>query len=217
MVHLAVKQYKNLKNPKFLSKNVYLVDNNNVAKLERLADPQKGDSWKSTTKENNITYKEEVNYNSIEGSSDSTFIESKNSNNEAQVIIIPNENPDIKTLLQLLKNKNYKIYENVYQLNIIAIRSQCQKIGDKYTDEFVDRLYLLFKNENNNWELKQYMFSTVPGVEFIEYNTGEKTNMKKYANSSNNSKYKNGLPILVPSQYVDCFYISDYKGENALL
>ncbi len=62
--------------------------------------------------------------------------------------------------------------------------------------------------------LKQYMFSTVPGVEFIEYNTGEKTNMKKYANSSNNSKYKNGLPILVPSQYVDCFYISDYKGKK---
>ncbi len=44
-----------------------------------------------------------------------------------QVIIIPNENPDIKTLLQLLKNKNYKIYENVYQLNIIADKKSIPK------------------------------------------------------------------------------------------
>lgn len=210
-------QYKNLKNPKFLSKNVYLVDNDNVAKLERDADPQKGDNWKSTTIENNITYKEKVNYTPVEGSSDSTFIQSENSNGENQVVIIPSENPDIKKLLQLLKNKNYNIYENVYQLNIIAIRNQCQKVGDKYTDEFVDKLYLLFKNENNTWELKQYIFSTVPGVEFVEYNTGQKTNMKKYTNSSDNLKYKNGLPILVPSQYVDSFYLSDYKDEKALL
>lgn len=208
----CMQQYKSLKNPKFLSKNVYLVDNENVKKLDRISDPQKGDKWKSTTKENDITYKEQMDYIPNDGSSDSTFEQSDNSQ---PVVISPSENPDIKILLQLLKEKNYKIYENVYQLNIIAIRTQCQNIGDKYTDEFVDKLYLLFKNQNNNWELKQYLFSTVPGVEFFQ--NGEKTNMKKYISSSDSLKFKNGLPILAPSQYVDSYYMSEYKGEKALI
>ena len=55
-------EYKAKKEPKFLSHRVHLVDNGYVNKLDRIAEGQKGDKWKSTKEENELTYKEPVDY-----------------------------------------------------------------------------------------------------------------------------------------------------------
>lgn len=244
----SLQKYQNLKDPKFLSKNVYIVDNEDVAKLDRIADGQRGDNWQSTVKENSITKKESITFTPTSGSSDTTFervsVEStldKTTTKESikKELLKPNptKHPDIDIIIELFKEKNYTLYSDINQLNILAIRNQCLSIGDKYTDQFVDKLYILFKNKDSNWELKQYIFSTVPGLEFTITDSwlsekklkdqnpwvgssGKKITMKEYANTvgtiNGNKVLKDGLPILVPSQYIDLYYISEYKGSKAM-
>jgi hypothetical protein len=209
----ALQMYQSLKDSKFLSKNVYVVDNEQIDKLERPAEGQIGDTWQSTVKENTITSTEIVNFKPVDS-----------------------EKSNIDIIIKLMNDKKYTLYEDVYKMNIIAVRTQCQKEGDKYTDLFVDKLYLMFKKEDGNWELKQYSISTVPGLEFkiteewlIENNLkdtsqyeniiGKKIYMKEYVKllSEINNETDYGLRILVPSQYIDLYYLSQYKGEKAFL
>lgn len=244
----SLQLYQQLKDPKFLSKNVYAVDNENVAKLDRIAEGQKGDTWASTVKDNEVTSKEPVNFKPTDGSTDTTFdqppVNAPLSPTQSVATGLtsstptPKQNPDVDIIIELLKMKNYTLYEDVMKLNIIAIRNQCQVIGDKYTDLFSDRLYAMFKKEDGSWELKQYMISTVPGLEFTvtdswlsEKNftnispwvgsTGKKIFMKEYAKNAGtvngDPNLKNGLHILVPSQYIDLYYLSQYKGAKAFL
>ena len=248
----SLQLYQQLKDPKFLSKNVYIVDNENVAKLDRIAEGQKGDVWQSTVKENDVTTKEPVPYTATAGSSDTTFnqppsdaplaatqsgTQSAPAPVEEEPKPTPVENPDVKVIIEILNIKKYILYSEVNKLNIVAIRNQCLTSGDKYSDQFVDKLYILFKKEDDTWELKQYMFSTVPGLEFTITDTwlsdknitnqnpwigssGKKISMKEYARTigqiNGDPVFTDGLPILVPSQYVDVYYISDYKGALAM-
>lgn len=175
-----IQLYFSLKDPKILSKNVYIVDNESVAKQERteggaakgsVTEGQKGDTWKSTVDENKLTTKEPVKFTPVEGSSDTTF---EKPPADATVTPTPSElapekpshHPDIDVLLEMLRMKKYKIFTQPYELNVVAIRHQCIVSGDKYTDEFVDKLYAFYKDDKDMWQLKSYRFSTVPGVEF---------------------------------------------------
>ena len=254
----SLQLYQQLKDPKFLSKNVYAVDNENVSKLERIAEGQKGDVWKSTVKENKVTSKEAVPFTPTAGSTDTTF-DQKPIDTPAPVAASqstapgasqsvapaqaeepkpkPVENPDVKVIIELLNVKKYVLYTEVNKLNIVAIRTQCLTTGDKYSDQFVDKLYVMFKKEDGSMELKQYMFSTVPGLEFTITDSwltdknftkqnpwigssGKKISMKEYVKTvgkiNGDPVFKNGLPILVPSQYIDVYYVSDYKGAKAM-
>ena len=245
----SLQLYQQLKDPKFLSKNVYIVDNENVAKLDRIAEGQKGDTWQSTVEENTLTTKEPVNYTPTPGSTATTFNQppvdaatqsapptsATQSENKPQKI---EENPDINVLKELIRIKKYVLYEDINKINIIAIRNQCISPRDKYSDSFTDKLYIIWKKEDGSWELKQYMFSTVPGLEFTitdswltEKNltkqepwinsSGKKMMMKEYARIigtvNKDPILKNGLPILAPSQYIDVYYVGTYKGAKAML
>jgi hypothetical protein len=172
MSHIQL--YFQLKDPKLLSKNVYIVDNDSVTKQERsdkVTEGQKGDTWVSTVDENKLTTKEEVKFTPVDGASSTTFDKPPIDAEKplAAVDLAPKKadsHPDVDVLLELLKMKNYKIYDKPYELNIVSIRNQCLVEGDKYTDEFVDKLYALYKDDKDNWQVKQYAFSTLPGVEF---------------------------------------------------
>ena len=237
-----LEQYQSLKDPKFLSKNVNIVDNDNVDKLDRIAEGQIGDTWQSTVVDNKITSKEIVPFTPTAGSTDTTFDQppidaaTQSSNQTEPIKPNPVQNPDVDVLIELLNMKSYTLYSEVNKLNIISIRNQCLLSGDKYSDGFVDKVYLLFKKEDNTWDLKQYSFSTVPGVEFTVTDNwledknlstkkewidlkGKKISMKDYAKimgTSGDPVFKNGLPILVPSQYIDLYYISQYRGAKSM-
>jgi hypothetical protein len=175
-----IQLYFSLKDPKILSKNVYIVDNDSISKQERtdggatkgsVTEGQKGDVWKSTVDENKLTTKEEVKFTPVDGPTSQTF---EKPPVDAAVATppmdlapaVPSHNPDIDILLEMLRIKKYKIFTKPYELNIVSIRNQATKSGDKYTDEFVDKLYAFYKDDKDVWQLKQYVFSTMPGVEF---------------------------------------------------
>ncbi len=169
MAHIQL--YQAIKDPKILSKNVYITDNESVDKLDRIAEGQIGDTWQSTVEENKITKKEEVQFTPIEGASSTTFDKpnAAATTEPSAKDLAPkkgDEHPDIEVILEILNAKKYKIYTRPYEVNIVSIRNQCLKSGDKYTDEFVDKLYLLYKDDSDKWVLKQYVFSTIPGTEF---------------------------------------------------
>ena len=172
MSHIQL--YFQLKDPKLLSKNVYIVDNDSVTKQERtdkVTEGQKGDTWASTVDDNKLTTKEEVKFTPVDGASSTTFDKPPVDADKplASVDLAPKKadsHPDVDVLLELLKMKKYKIYDKPYELNIVSVRNQCLAEGDKYTDEFVDKLYALYKDDKDNWQVKQYAFSTLPGVEF---------------------------------------------------
>jgi len=169
-----IQLYFTQKDPKLLSKNVYIVDNDSVKMQERtegVSDGQKGDKWKSTVEENNLTTEETVKYVPLDGSSSSTFkkppIDAEKPPIPADLAPdVPDVHPDVNVLLELIKMKNYKLYDKPYELNIIGVRNQCLATGDKYTDEFVDKIYVLYKDDKDIWRVKNYIFSTMPGVEF---------------------------------------------------
>ena len=182
MSHIQL--YFQLKDPKLLSKNVYIVDNDDIKVLDkvdektykgspyRFYDPTIGDNWTSTVEENKITKMDnDSKFQPIEGASSTTFDKPPVDADKPMAAseLVPKKvdsHPDVDVLLELLKMKNYKIYDKPYELNIVSVRNQCLSEGDKYTDEFVDKLYALYKDDSNNWKVKQYVFSTVPGVEF---------------------------------------------------
>ena len=239
MSHIQL--YFQLKDPKLLSKNVYIVDNDSVTKQERtdkVTEGQKGDTWASTVDENKLTTKEDIKFTPTDGSSSTTF-DKPPVNAEKPLSSIdlapkkPDSHPDVDVLLELLQMKNYKIYDKPYELNIVSIRNQCLSEGDKYTDEFVDKLYVLYKDDKSNWQVKQYIFSTVPGAEFtisdswlkqseikdLSYwstKIGQKVTMKEYIKGTIDNS-KKALKILVPSQYIDVYVLSKWGGESALL
>jgi len=178
-----------IKDPKILSKNVYLVDNENVEKLDRIAEGQKGDVWKSTVEDNKITTVEKVDFKPIEGTSTQTFDKPsvQTTTPPTKTDLLPPEtkvekNPDVDILLKIISDKKYTLYTRPYEMNIVTIRNQCVNIGDKYTDQFVDQIYLLYKDDKDNWNVKKYMFSSVPGVEFEVTNSWLKE--KKFENSN---------------------------------
>ncbi len=70
----SISKYKSMKDPKFLSKNVFLNDNGYVNTVTRNPTPisQTGDKWTSTVDENTITIVEQTNSKSNITSPDST-------------------------------------------------------------------------------------------------------------------------------------------------
>lgn len=175
-----IQLYFTLKDPKILSKNVYIVDNDSVVKQERtdggaskgsVSEGQKGDTWASTVDQNKLTTKEPVKFTPLDGPTTQTFEKppANAATSSASVDLAPEKpahHPDIDVLLEMLRIKNYKVFTKPYELNIVSIRNQALKSGDKYTDEFVDKLYAFYKDDKDVWQLKQYVFSTMPGVEF---------------------------------------------------
>ena len=245
MKHIQL--YKSIKDPKILSKNVYIVDNDYVEKLDRIADPTIGDNWKSTLEDNKITKKEEIDYQSESGSSATTFTEdpnglNKSTTNNPNVSTPPKKevHPDVKILHRLLKTKNYLIYKDINKLNIVTVRNQCLSPRDEYTDSFVDKLYIMYKDENVEWVINKFPFSTVPGTEFtltkqildanigsdskervkrlgVESYINERITTKKFyqlINSVNGTE--RSLSILAPSQYIDSFELSEDSGRRVL-
>ena len=224
--HIAY--YKSIRDPKLLSKHVKIVDNDSVRKQDRLTDSTVGDEWLSTVADNQLTKEEKVDFKPVSGSSDTTFPQTPAEAETKQEPATKEPHPDAKVIIQLLKKKNYKLYTEVSKLNIVAVRKQCLKPGDAYTDEFNDVLYVMYLNEEGDWTVNNYTFSTVPGKDFtatseiiaerlrVDAISGEalsqldqyrdaKITIKKYLSLLGEA----GVRVIAPSQYLDCFELKE--------
>ena len=224
----AISKYKAKKDPKFLSKNVFLNDNGYINKMDRININQTGDKWTSTVDENTITFVDQPNFTStdITTSKDSTP-QGKLSTGDGIVttsIETPPDsdvNPDILSIIGVLRDQKYKIYTRPHELNLVGVRYQYQ--GQEYSNKFVDKLYAVWKDDSGKWNIKWWKMSTIAGSRtkidekdvqngFPTAELGKKVSLKRWCSYFR----KQGLGILVPAQYVDIYYASTFRDEFAL-
>jgi hypothetical protein len=234
-------KYKQKRDTKFLSHNVNFNDNGFVDKLDapwqpvRYDKPVKGDEWRSTDEKNEL-------FDNSEGTDFSPKSGTKLTTPSGQLTTseelngrdsgvsdfeVPKEgatNDDVLVLIQVLKEKNYKLFNKENQMNIVGVRYQYE--GDSYTNKFVDKLYVFYKDNNNEWQIKSFRISTLPGTEVpidrdkyrsfkkdvSESVIGTRIPMKKYAQY----KGRTGLGILQPSQYINSFKLGSFLSYPAL-
>jgi hypothetical protein len=212
-------RYKALKDPKFLSKNVYFNDNLQVDDVERPSDGQLGDGWSSTVKENELTTKEPADFRDRgKGAPDGTLTPSTNPDSPVPITSAediesqdPPEgevSPDIDALLEVLRFKKYKIFERPYEVNTIGVRYQYP--GQDYSNQFKDRMYALWKDKNGQWKQKNWAISTIPGK--IPGSKDRKAGIKYLKDKV--GKSRGGLGILKPAQYIDVYYMDYHLGKK---
>lgn len=237
-------EYKALKDPKFLSHNVNFNDNGYIEKLTRVNKSQDGDDWEMTTEERNeVTKKYDTDYSAMNGTKDTTPDGNLTSseelgNNEPSVpddIIMPEKgdvNEDVLVLIQVLKDKGYKLFDQPFQMNIIGVRYQYP--GQKYTNRFSDVLYTFYKDNTDEWIIKKWNISTMPGTRIrMRDRKTNKLIQKKfkrfkvsvdpdsiplYLSLKKYAKYlgRTGLGILQPSQYINSYKLTTYSNSPAL-
>jgi hypothetical protein len=183
----VIMKYTQLRDIKFLSHHVNIVDNNKVSTVintKRENTPQLGDAWNSTNVENKITTNTNDNFKPTEGAKpeyDVSRVEPSTLDpllsgltssilNIATSSIIPplepltspESNPKIDKMIKYMKSKGYVVYEGIGVLNILSMQS-IKKDSGEISNKFDDILNLFFKNENGNWNLFEYKITTMAG------------------------------------------------------
>ena len=115
-------------------------------------------------------------------------------------------NDDGEYILSQLKRLGYTVYTRPYEMNIVGIRYQVQ--GMEYSNRFVDRIYLIYKNDQNATKAHWYPISTIPGA-YAKRGGALHKDLGKM-------KERGGLGTLAPAQYKDSWTISSHGGEKAL-
>lgn len=227
----VLNKYYVLRNTKFLSDNIDLVDNGMVDKIDRIAVGQIGDKWKSTIKENEIT----VNYivDTPKDTNPEIPVEGDTTPDESlqDPDIITQEPSDpvggdspteILAILKAMEDKNYKIETDPYKMNIVGIRNQYN--GQQYSNKFTDRMYLIFKDtKGGKWKYKSFPCSTMPGAKIKVKSKHVKQGAPKewlgsYRPMKSVFKYtrKKGLGIMAEGQIQNVYKMSTHLGLRAM-
>ena len=234
-------KYKSLKDPKFLSKNVNLNDNGYIdasiipTQDSRVTDGQVGDSWKSTIQKNDLVMKEPINFTPksatpIDGNLTTAAGDLRSGDaSNAQPLTEPGSpggppitadnippaskevNADAAGILDALRKKGYVVYDKPWQMNIVGVRYQYP--GQAYSDKFIDRLYLVYKNDDGATKCVWYPITTIPGKWGDKTESKNKTILHK---DLPKMKDRGGIGIMKPAQYVDSWVIGEHLGEKAL-
>lgn len=214
---------------KFLSHNINLNDNGYVNQLSRININQTGDKWTSTVDTNSITQTNLPDFTTTNVLKTETP-DGQLTTEEGSIITniktpempaIGETHPDTNFILGVLKDKKYNIFSRPYELNIVGVRDSF--VGQPYTNKFTDKLYAMWKDDNGQWQIKYWKFSTMPGSqrkvvdEDIQKGVpkellGQKISMKKWCSYIR----KQGIAILAPAQYVNSFIIGEHAGDRAL-
>lgn len=100
---------------------------------------------------------------------------------------------------KILREKGYEFFtEDVYNLNIIGVRSDHQK---KVTDLFDDALIVVYNTPSGKWQKQIYHITTEPGTYYM---------VKHMLNPK-------GTAILAPGQYRGCWSIGLHRGKYRAL
>jgi hypothetical protein len=102
---------------------------------------------------------------------------------------------DLKNLLKALKDKDFVIYDQPFQLNIVGVRN-----AQSQPNKFDDQLYVFYKDENWNWVLKEYPITTDTGTYWLL-----------------NPMSSLGTAMLKEGQYVDAYKQGLHKGQYTAL
>jgi len=98
-------------------------------------------------------------------------------------------------LLQILESKNYKIFDGKWDLNIIGVRKK-----EGTPNKFDDRIYVICKNDMNEWQEWSWQATTDPGLYWL-----------------NNPMNNLGTAILKEGQWRGCWQLGLHRGEKPAL
>lgn len=120
---------------------------------------------------------------------------------------------EISTLLRVLKDKNYVVYDTPYKLNIVGVRA------DSTTpNKFDDFIYVFFKNGGSDWEGYKYPATTDTGTYWLKnpMNSGGSALLKEgqYVDAYKRGLHKSQYPALVQQKSVTVF--RDYNRDAIL-
>jgi hypothetical protein len=187
----SITEFKALKDLKFLSHHVNIVDNNKVTTVsnsKREDEPQYGDKWVSTKEENDITELKDDEFKPITGpkeeynkpveeqelpgeiSSNQSDIEDVENRVDIGVnqnpTIIENDNIESKenpNIDRLIKFLESKNYKVYKEKGILNIVAFRNKDNGIITNKFDELLYVFYLDNNFEWQMKNYDITTVPG------------------------------------------------------
>ena len=94
---------------------------------------------------------------------------------------------------KVMKKLNYAFFDNnkSYNLNLVSVRN---KSGS--SDKFDDVLYVVYRDEDKDWEVRSYEITTEPGPRILRKPINQK-----------------GTAILVPGQYRSAYKIDTHGGK----
>lgn len=166
----TIAQY-NAKRNTFLSKHVYLTDNNQIRRDKIEFDAQIGDEIEQTVKSTNIKIeKQSINYpkpvtegRGIADQNDYTPpIDANRDKTSNSGIVTSDMDDEVNRLIRYLKSKGFKYYENKFVLNIVGIRNKIKDDGI-ISNRYDDWIYVFYVNADNKWVLLKYQVTTTPG------------------------------------------------------
>lgn len=68
----------------------------------------------------------------------------------------------IGRILGMMRSKKYVVYKRPFELNIIGIRN-----ANTQYDKFDDTMYVIWKNDSDKWEGKEYKITTDPSSKYL--------------------------------------------------
>jgi len=240
-------KYKALKDPKFLSHHVNIVDNEAVQKVERINDSQLGDKLKSTNKTLN---KEERDLNKDPNASkyepkdgqstdtpDGPLSTSENANggvsqpniSNDDLVITPSTNDDVQKIVNYItelskKDSTWQLLSRPYEINTVIIRRQYE--GMKYSNQFKDSLYVIFKDDKGQWQKGgPYRISSIPGLSIKDITGSQGTKgallpLKKWKYKSKDDRTliprRPYLGTLMEGFYKDIYQLGSHAGDRAM-
>lgn len=178
----VLSEYQGSRSVKFLSQNVFIVDNNQVNVLSREAEDQVGDNWQHTKEENLETVVEPVDFEPQPGIKNDPppegFVPPNEPDSEPQPerdIVAENEpsetgNSELGMIVNCLNSLGYPIFERPFEVNIVGIRYQYD--GDPISNAFKDWLHIFWKDDKGIWMHKKTKITTVPGKKIFDKGSG---------------------------------------------
>jgi hypothetical protein len=100
-----------------------------------------------------------------------------------------------RKMLTFMRQREYEVYTQPFQLNIVGVRSESTR-----ADQFDDWIFVFYKNEKGNWQLHSFPATTDPGTYWLE-----------------NPMQERGTAILAEGQYVNAYAIGLHRGEYEAL
>lgn len=96
---------------------------------------------------------------------------------------------------QILRSKNYRLFERSYELNIVAYRSKLIR-----SNRFDDEIHVFYKNSLGQWIYHVFPATTDPGQYWLD-----------------NPMHPQGTAFLKKGQYVDGYAIGLHRGTYEAL
>lgn len=104
-------------------------------------------------------------------------------------------NKQINALVKQLESLNFKVFTKPFELNIVGERKDSTN-----ANSFDDKLFVFWKNDNNNWDGKEYSITTDPGTYWLK-----------------NPMNVSGTAILKAGQYINSHKLGYHKGQYKAL